>query len=246
MNLLLIVFWRGKMKYLTFSFDDGVLQDKRFVALLNKYNLKATFNINSSLLGLKGCVKFDGRSVVHDKIFPSEVKEVYTGHEVAVHTLTHPNLTGEDKETIIYQVEEDRKRLEEFVGYKIYGMAYPCGGVNNDDRVAEIIKNDTNIKYARTITSSHSFELPTNLYRLNPSVYIGEKEKMFELAKQFIDLKTDREQIFYIWGHAYEFELLSQQSWEIIEEFCKLVSNKKDIIYGTNTEVLIKSGALSL
>lgn len=234
------------MKYLTFSFDDGVLQDKRFIALLNKYRLKATFNINSSLLGLKGKLDFEGRTANHSKISPFEIKEVYEGHEVAVHTLTHPNLTGEAEETVIYQVEEDRKRLEEFVGYKIYGMAYPCGGVNNDDRVAKIIERNTKIKYARTITASYSFELPKNLYRLNPSVYIGEPDKMFALAKDFIALKTDEPQIFFIWGHSYEFELLKQINWEMFEEFCALVSMRDDIIYGTNTEVLVKSGVLSV
>ena len=30
------------MKYVTFSFDDGVTQDKRLIELLNKYGLKAT------------------------------------------------------------------------------------------------------------------------------------------------------------------------------------------------------------
>lgn len=233
------------MKYLTFSFDDGVLQDKRFVALLNKYQLKATFNINSSLLGLKGELHFEGRTCNHSKIYPSEVKEVYKGHEVAVHTLTHPNLTGEDEETIVYQVEEDRKRLEKFVGYPICGMAYPCGGVNNDERVAKVIEDSTKIKYARTITASYSFELPKNLYRLNPSVYIGEPDKMFALAKDFIALKTDEPQIFFIWGHSYEFELLKQINWEMFEEFCALVSGREDIIYGTNTEVLVKAGAFN-
>ena len=49
------------MKYVTFSFDDGVTQDKRLVELLDKYGLKATFNLNSSLLGLKGGWEFDGK-----------------------------------------------------------------------------------------------------------------------------------------------------------------------------------------
>ena len=84
------------MKYLTFSFDDGVWQDRRLVAILNKYGLKATFNLNSSLLGLKWKNKYAERSVDTTRIFPSEVKELYKGHEVAVHTLTHPNLTGEE------------------------------------------------------------------------------------------------------------------------------------------------------
>jgi hypothetical protein len=28
--------------------------------------------------------------------------------------------------------------------------------------------------------------------------------------------------------------------WEEFEEFCKLISNKNDIFYGTNSEVLLK------
>ena len=50
------------MKYVTFSFDDGVTQDKRLIELLNKYGLKATFNLNSSLFGLKGGWEFNGNS----------------------------------------------------------------------------------------------------------------------------------------------------------------------------------------
>ena len=178
------------MKYVTFSFDDGVTQDKRLIALLNKYGLKATFNLNSSLLGLKGGWEFNGKFLNHTKILPCEVKEVYAGHEVAVHTLTHPNLTGEEDVTVAYQVEEDRKQLSRLVGYEVVGMAYPCGGVNNDDRVAEVIKKQTGVKYARTITSTFSFDIPKNLHRLDPTVYICEPDKMFELVEKFIALKT--------------------------------------------------------
>ena len=43
----------GVNKAITFSFDDGVTQDIRLIELLNKYNLKCTFNINSELLSKK-------------------------------------------------------------------------------------------------------------------------------------------------------------------------------------------------
>ena len=162
--------WNGKLKALTFSFDDGVTQDKRLIDILNKYNLKATFNINSSLLGLKGRLERNGVLISHDKVYPSEVAKIYQGHEVAAHTLTHPLLPNEDEQTIIWQVEEDRKKLSEMVGYEVKGMAYPCGGENNDDRVAEIIKNNTGVKFARTITSTGNFDLQKNLHRFNPTV----------------------------------------------------------------------------
>ena len=37
-----------KKKLLTFSYDDGVKQDRRLVEIFNKYGLKCTFNINTS------------------------------------------------------------------------------------------------------------------------------------------------------------------------------------------------------
>ena len=120
-------------------------------------------------------------------------------------------------------------------------MAYPCGGVNNDDRVAKIIKENTGIKYARTITCNNSFDVQENLYRFSPSVYYMNKNKAFRLAEEFINMKADKPQIFYIWGHTYEMDYCDkkQMTWELFDDFCKLISNKSDVFYGTNKEVLI-------
>lgn len=230
--------WQGKNKAVTFSFDDGVKQDERLINILNKYGLKATFNLNSSLLGLDNKLQCNSAIIEHNKVNPYEVKRIYAGHEVAVHTLTHPNLTLLDDRTVKWQVEEDRKRLEELVGYDVRCMAYPCGGINNDERVAAIIKKDTKIKCVRTITSTHCFDLQNNLYRLNPSVYYIEVDKLFEMGQEFINLKTEEPKLFYIWGHSYEMDA-GLISWEMFEEFCKLISHKDDIFYGTNSEVLL-------
>ena len=89
--------WCGKKKAVTFSFDDGVTQDIRLIEILNRYNLKGTFNINSDLLGKAGELVRNGRNVRHDKIQIFDFRKVYDGHEVAVHTLTHPNLTTLDE-----------------------------------------------------------------------------------------------------------------------------------------------------
>lgn len=230
--------FNGKMKAITFSYDDGVTQDKRLVEIFNKYGLKATFNINSELLGVGGSLTIDGKEIPHLKNQKSEVKEIYKGHEVAVHTLTHPNLTTVEDSEIIRQVEEDRKNLEELSGYEIVGMAYPCGGINNDDHVAEVLRSHTQIRYSRTITSNYSFDVQENLFRFNPTVYHLEWDRMFSLAEEFISLNADRPQIFYIWGHSYEFDI--DDTWDKFEEFCKLISGKEDIFYGTNKEVLLK------
>ena len=229
--------FNGKKKAITFSYDDGVTQDVRLIEIFNKYNLKATFNLNSELLGLEGKL-FDGR-INHIKNKPEDVKYIYDGHEVAVHTLTHPNLVDtKDDNEVLRQVEQDRINLSELVGYEVEGMAYPCGGINCDDRVANIIKNNTIIKYARTITVTKSFEPYEDLYQYKGTLYHhGNWDELFEMGEKFLNLKTDTPQVFYIWGHAYEFDIYPER-WEQFEEFCRMISNKSDIFYGTNIEVL--------
>ena len=69
--------FQGKMKAVTFSYDDGVTQDRRLIELLDKYGLKATFNLNSQLLGNPGSlVQERGIVVNHTKVKAEEVKEL--------------------------------------------------------------------------------------------------------------------------------------------------------------------------
>lgn len=230
--------WGGKVKAVTFSYDDGITQDIRLIELLNKYGLKCTFNINSELLGKRGILIRNDLRISHYKFHPEDVKYVYEGHEIAAHTLTHPLLPTCDDAEVIRQVENDRLNLSSLAGYEVVGMAYPGGGINNDDRVASVIKNNTGIKYARTISDNSSFDLQANLYRFNPTVYHLDFEKMTALGEEFISLKTETPKIFYIWGHSYEMDY-GADYWIRLEEFFKLISGRDDIFYGTNKEVLI-------
>ena len=224
--------WNDKLKAVTLSFDDGVQQDKRVMQILDKYGLKGTFNFNSGRFGVSGI----WQGVDHTKFKADEMVEVYSGHEIAGHSVNHPTLTLiEDDEKVIWEVEHDRKTLTDVMGYEVIGLAYPNGGVNNDDRVEALIRENTGVKYARTITSSYSFDLQENLLRFNPTIAATEFEKLFKLGEEFINLKPDSPKLFYIWGHSYSFDV--EGSWDKFEEFCKMISGKEDVFYGTNREV---------
>ncbi len=232
--------WKDtKMKAVTFSYDDGITQDIRFINLLDKYDLKCTFNLNSQYLGGRGLLPYGERPVSHYKIHPTDVKKIYQNHEVAVHTLTHPKLTTvADDGEVIRQVEQDRLNLSELVEYDVVGMAYPCGGDNHDDRVVRLIRENTGVKYSRTVKSTYSFDEQSELLSFNPTIYHMNFDKLLELGREFVDMTPDKPQIFYIWGHTYELDY-EVGHWAKMEEFFKLISHRDDIFYGTNKQVLL-------
>lgn len=228
--------FNGKKKAITFSYDDGVTQDIRLIELFNKYGLKCTFNLNSGLLGKPGQLLREGVDVRHDKISPERVREIYVGHEVATHSVTHPYLTRLTDAEIIREIEDDRIRLSELVGYEVVGHAYPMGDC--DRRVADLLRDHTGVKYARTVVSTHNFDIQTDMHLFNPTVYHHrEMDEMFRLGEEFLNLKTDEPKLFYIWGHAYEFDI--HNDWKRFEEFLEMISGRDDIFYGTNKECLI-------
>ncbi len=255
----------NKLKAVTFSYDDGVEQDKRLIKLFDRYGLKCTFNLNSGFFGMKDSFKRTifgtTNTVSHNKIPIDEVRQVYINHEVAAHTVHHPTLRELTDEQIITEVSEDAVNLERVTGKKVQGLAYPGGYgpadpilfekltgnkyvpsegdklfFKNEHRVSDLIKHNTDIYYGRTTKSTHSFDLQDNLLEFNPTVAHRETAERMELAKRFVELETDKPQIYYIWGHSYEFDV-SEKAWEDFERLCEFLSNRDDVFYGTNDEV---------
>jgi hypothetical protein len=125
--------------------------------------------------------------------------------------------------------------ISRLCGYEVVSMAYPCGGENNNDRVAKIIKENTGIKLARTITSTYDFGKQENLFRFNPTVYYVDA-RFEEIIDSFLSLDNDSDALLYIWGHSYEMDA-EYITWEKFESVCKKLSGHNDIFYGTNNEV---------
>ena len=234
--------WKGKKKALTFSFDDGVKQDLRLIEIFNRYGLKGTFNINSALLGKEGVVFHFGRTLCHNKVTKEQLATAYRGHEIAVHTLTHPRLTTLSEEEIVKEVEEDRKALEEISGQKVVGMAYPGGEINHDERVVEIISRRTNVRYARTIISTNDLSVAReDRYRYHPTCHILQSN-MDDLVDEFLSYEGEEDKLLYLWGHAYELDAgdvnANGMDWEKFEKLCQKLSGRADIYYATNAEIL--------
>ena len=229
--------FNGKMKAFTMSYDDGVFQDIRLIEILNRYGLKATFNLNSGLFGQQRILQVRGVPVNHNRLKAEDIRGVYAGHEVAAHTVTHAMLPECSQEEIVREVEADRLALSELTGYEVVGMAYANGGENNNDTVAQVIRERTNIQYARTITCTGNFAIQKNLLRYNPTVFHLRMDEMFALGEQFLAMEPETPQLFYAWGHSYELD--AENTWNRFEEFCRMMSGHPDVFYGTNREVLL-------
>ena len=226
----------GTTKALTLSYDDGVGQDKRLIQIFNKYKLRATFNLNSGMQDKSSQWVTNGKVI--KRINMDEIKEVYKGHEVAIHSLSHPHLEDLSREIVIKEIFEDRKNLEKICGYLVRGMAYPFGTYN--ETVLEVLKT-CGVEYSRNVKEHERFSLPENYLEWCPTCH-HKNSKLMDLTKDFINNKFESQSLFYVWGHSFEFAL--DDNWNIIEEFAEVVGNRKDIWYATNIEIVDYQNAL--
>ena len=222
-------------KFLTFSFDDGTVKDRRLIALFDRYGLRGTFNLNSGKFGVRREIVHEGIPVHHYVIEQEEAKTLYQNHEVAAHTVHHPNLVKISREEVIHEVADDCRALEELTGQQILGMAYPGAGLYYTQEVADIIRENTQIRYARGCKNHHTFKLPENLMLWEPTCHQNDPQ-LLELGRAFVQADASEEDLlFYVWGHSFEFEKF--KSWDLFERFCEMMAGKPDIEYVTNGEV---------
>lgn len=224
-------------KFFTLSYDDGVEQDKKLIALLDRFGIKCTFNLNSGFLGQIHSISRVGKDIRHDEIPCDEIQEVYKNHEVATHGVTHADLCKLSRDEIIRQVKTDREKLSELMGYEVKGHAYPFGSYNRE--VADCLREDCGIEYARTICSTHSFFMPENPLIWHPTCSHHDPQ-MFSLLDAFLSAKPDkRDLIFCLWGHSYEFDYQTEMdSWAVIEKICNKLAESRQIVYATNGEII--------
>ena len=224
------LFKGGRKKALTLSYDDGVTQDKRLVSIFNKYALKATFNLNSGIQSENNYWINKGKTIRRMNI--EGIEDVYKGHEIAIHSVSHPHLEDLPKEMLITEIFDDRKNLEKIFGYTVRGMAYPYGTYN--EKVLRVMDN-CGIEYSRTVNQHEKFNLPENFLEWHPTCH--HNDKLIELGQKFVDFEyKGKLKLMYVWGHSFEFH--RENNWKLIEDFCKLVSGKEDIWYTTNVEIM--------
>lgn len=223
-----MLFPKGKSKALILSYDDGCVQDRQLVKLMNKYDLIGTFHLNANKLGTANYLVKD------------EIQKLFKGHEVSVHTFNHPGLTKLSIEEIQYEIVEDRKELERLVKYPVRGMAYPFGNYN--DTVIDVISK-LGIEYARTVDDTYGFGIPENFLKWHPTMHQFSKAYWkandplqdsieINLFYKTIDsfLQTKDLAVLDIWGHSWEMGS-DAKKWTETERFFQVLSHQSDVYY---------------
>ena len=221
MEPIQFVYPTGAPRALTFSYDDGVIQDRQLVEIFNRYNLKATFHLNSGKLGQQHCVTKE------------EAAGLYKGHEIAAHTYNHPFPSQLPNEANLAQLLDDRRELEAIAGKPVRGFSYPFGDVGNN---YPAMLPMAGIDYARTVTSHGSFELPDDFLFWHPTCH--HNNNIDQLWDEFIKPIPWRRLLLlmYIWGHSYEFD--NDDNWDLIENFCAKAAATENIWFATNGEIM--------
>ena len=213
------VFPGGKRRIVTFSYDDGSKNDPRLVALFNKYGVKGTFHINTRRFG---------------EMTEEEKREYvarYDGHEISCHTVNHGRLPRMPASSLVNEVMDDRRNLEEYAGYPVVGMSYPSG--DYDDRVIAAL-SACGIVYSRTTKATFSFGFPDDWLAWHPTCHHRDAE---EPVAEFLS-KLDSEwcrPLLYIWGHSHEFR--TEEDWETEEKLVASLAGLEQVWYATNIEI---------
>ena len=208
-----------KYKALTFSYDDAGLADRRLVAIFNKYGMRGTFNVSSNRLG-------------YGNFLPeAELRKLYENHEIASHGKNHKNMPTLPLKDQHKEIADDLSALSRIAGYPVRGFAYPYAKTS-----AAVIDNlqKNEVYYARICNATGDFRLPEDYMQWRPTA--KHTQNIDEIAEKYKDYKPwgGVISLCYIWGHSYEFD--RDNNWDVIENFCKKLSNHPDIWYVTNLE----------
>lgn len=235
-------------KYFAWSFDDGLEQDRRIVEILRKYNMGATFHLNSGLFGdqtYEGRIgnlgmteipaaKFDPQKkrllpfVRHFRLEKAEALELYQGFEIASHTAHHVNLLTCGDDTRKKEIAEDVAALSAAFGQQVTGFAYPYG---IGAKKCRAILADAGVTYARTVGTAKNFYFPADQLALPMTGWHLKKDALAK-TRAFLNADAEREDLFFLmFAHGYEFDFGTKESnWEKFEAICAAVSGQPDVI----------------
>ncbi len=254
-----------KEKALTFSYDDGQIFDRRLVGIFDKYDLKATFHLNSGTLDTPGFVT------------SSELPELYKNHEIACHGVQHEHPVYLPTERLVNEFYQDRRALESYSGRIIRGCSYAFG--EYDSRIVDTLQR-LGFAYSRTVESTNDFAPRVDFMRWMPTChhnqafgdiaerflhtpdYIGfaysrtvestndfaprvdfmrwmptchHNQAFGDIAERFLHT-PDYMRLPLLYIWGHSFEFDRENTWEQMDTLCNKLHGKENIWYTTNID----------
>ena len=198
--------------------------------LLNRYGVRGTFNLNSQLMAEQFCWIHENGMTVR-RLPPQTVRDLYAGHEVASHTLTHPYMDSLPEGEILRQMSEDKANLERLFERPISGFAVPF--TYYSDLIARCARK-CGFTYARMSEFSLSFCPWQDRYHWKCGVFHLQPE-LTDFVEAF--LQTDQElALCQIVGHSYDLD--AADLWDTTEIIFRRVSAEGSVWLATNLELV--------
>lgn len=185
------------------SFDDYSEHNIRLAKLLNKYNLRATFFVETLT-----------------KDYQDQIKELNDmGFTIGGHTITHPSdLKALPVTQVKSEIETCKKAIENITGKECKVFAYPRGRYN--DQVKLIVRS-CEFDEARTTRVLHTKSDDPLALDTTVHVYDGRTEydgrTWLEMAEFYLDSVIKSGGDFHLWGHANEIN--RDKQWNKLEQF---------------------------
>ena len=214
-------------KYFVWSFDDGVVQDRRIVAILREFGLGATFHLNAGLFGAR---TFIGHPPVvpHIRLTAEEARTLYSGFEVAAHGFTHRDLSRCGAIRRRLEIQKDVSALSRLFDRQISGFAYPYGRGEAESRKA---LKAAGVCYARTIAPAPDFRLPEDPLRL-PITCRQNDPDILDRMEAFFRSESEEDQLFLAFAHGYEFDYGTEHSnWDRFRRICETAAKQPGLTF---------------
>lgn len=248
-NHVFLRFPEGRAKALSFTFDDGTVEDAWLADRFGELGMRGTFNLNSGLFPAPGT----DLSTLDPDIFPvRDIQHRMTAEEavaaldrpcveIASHGSLHADPTLLDTPSLVWDMMSDRHALETLFRRPVTGYAYPQGAF--DAKSIEAAKT-CGYEYARTACMTHGFDLPSDPMTLAPTCSFADPAAE-ELAEKFLAFEpttgmywnTTKAVFFNIFGHTYEMNVHDGLKDRFDSLLCTLAGHD-DVWYATNIEVV--------
>lgn len=228
----------------TTSWDDGHILDLRLAELLKKFSLKGTFYVSPRN------VEFGAEKLLNK----NAIKFLDSHFEIGAHTFTHMRLKKAEKELAWKEIQKSKKYLEELLKKPVESFCYPGGEYSRQNKIQV---QENGFRLARTTkrfsfgSGKDPYEIPTsvNTYnhwldawrialfaRFHPLKFLHYYRNWDLLAIAMFDQVIKKGGVFHLWGHSWEID--KHNDWKKLEKVFAYISNRPNVKYINNKELL--------